>query len=484
MLGRQERWQEDLFVAGPLRDLIPDDHILKRVDSVLDLSWLRDEVRDCYHEALGRGSIDPEAAVRLMLAGLFQGITRDRQLMREAQVNLAIRWFAGYRLHEKLPDHSSLTRIRQRWGSERFEEIFRKTVQACAKAGLVNGETVHVDATLIRADVSWESLTERHVEQVLQDNADGDDDESPRRNEASPDKRRAKSKKPPKTKKYSPTDPDATLTTSCKQYRMEPCFKQHTAVDDQAGVIVDVDVTTGEASEGQQLEQQIERIEANTGRKIETVTADGAYAHGSNYAMLEERGTQAVIPPQSEARRCPRIPARRFRYDARHRLVRCPTGKLLHRSTRNKQGWVYRAKTCDCRACPLRSRCISSTAGSRIIVIGDGYEALLRARRGRRRGDQQTHALYQRHRWRVEGVHGEEKNWHGLARAVRRGRGNVAIQAYLTAAVVNLKRLAAFFPAVVFSWMDRIRFVWCSPPNDRALCPDQNAKPLWEPIAA
>ena len=147
MVGRQERWQEDLFVAGPLRDLIPDDHILKRVDHVLDLSWLRGEISDLYDERQGRPSIDPESAVRLMLAGLFSGIASDRKLMREAQVNLAIRWFAGYRLHERLPDHSSLTRIRQRWGAERFKQIFQRSVQACAEAGLIDGETVHIDAS-------------------------------------------------------------------------------------------------------------------------------------------------------------------------------------------------------------------------------------------------------------------------------------------------------------------------------------------------
>ncbi len=123
MLGRKERWQEDLFVAGPLCDLIPDDHILKRVDRVLDLSWLRAEVRDLYCPDNGRPGIDPEAAVRLMLAGLFGNITKDRHLLREAQVNLAIRWFVGYRLHERLPDHSSLTRIRQRWGEAKFRWI-------------------------------------------------------------------------------------------------------------------------------------------------------------------------------------------------------------------------------------------------------------------------------------------------------------------------------------------------------------------------
>jgi transposase len=88
MIGRQVRWQEDLFVAGPLSSLIPEDHILKQVDKVLDLSWLREEVKDLYCCNNGRPGIDPEAAVRLMLAGFFQGIVHDRKLMREVQVNV------------------------------------------------------------------------------------------------------------------------------------------------------------------------------------------------------------------------------------------------------------------------------------------------------------------------------------------------------------------------------------------------------------
>ncbi len=119
MLGSKPRGQFELMMAGSLRDLVPDAHVLARVDRVLDLSWLRAEVRDCYAaDGAGRPGIDPEAAVRLMLAGLLLGIVHDRRLLREAQVNIAIRWFAGYGLHEALPDHSSLTRIRQRWGAE------------------------------------------------------------------------------------------------------------------------------------------------------------------------------------------------------------------------------------------------------------------------------------------------------------------------------------------------------------------------------
>src|SRR6202049_3775192 len=101
MLGRKERSQFELFISGTLRQLIPDDHVLVRVDRVLDLSWLRDEAADCYCFDDGRPGIDPEVAVRLMLAGLLGGMAHDRKLMRETHVNIAMRWFIGYGLHEK-----------------------------------------------------------------------------------------------------------------------------------------------------------------------------------------------------------------------------------------------------------------------------------------------------------------------------------------------------------------------------------------------
>jgi hypothetical protein len=125
MLGSRPRGQSELLIAGSLRDFVPDDHVLARVDKVLDLGWLRTEVRECYAaDGAGRPGIDPEVALRLMLAGFLVGIVHDRRLMREAQVNIAIRWFAGFGLADVLPDHSSLTRIRQRWGADRFRAMF------------------------------------------------------------------------------------------------------------------------------------------------------------------------------------------------------------------------------------------------------------------------------------------------------------------------------------------------------------------------
>jgi transposase len=436
MIGKNDREQETLFIAGRISDYVPEDHILKRVNKVLDLSWLRAEVAETYCLTNGRPGIDPEAAVRLMLAGYFAGITQDRKLMREAQVNLAIRWFAGYRLDEALPNHSSLTRIRQRWGEARFKKILGKTVEACIRAGLVSGETVHIDATLIRADVSWESLTVRHMDLVLEVNP-----ESPESENDPPPPGGKKPKQ--KTKKISTTDPDATLTTGQKDYPLQPSYKQHTVSDDQSGVIVDVEVTTGEDAEGRQLMEAVDRTEKTTGIKVTTVTADAGYAYPTNYEAAEKREITAIIPPAPDRTKYTKIPMRRFRYDARHQIVRCPRGRILRRANQDAKGWVYRARTKDCRGCPLRARCFSAKNATRTVLIVHGYKALLRARRKKARGwPGEWRHLYGRHRYLVEGAHGEAKTQHGLRRAVRRGLWNVAIQVYLTAAVMNLKRLA------------------------------------------
>jgi transposase len=149
MLGRRERRRPELSVAGSPRGLVPDDHILARVDRVLDLGWLRSAVEPLSCAAAGRPGIDPEVAVRLMLAGLRLGIAHGRRLMREAEVNLAIRWFIGYGLHEAPPDHSSLARIRQRRGAERFRAVLARPAQPCVACGghRHGGEVVHIDAT-------------------------------------------------------------------------------------------------------------------------------------------------------------------------------------------------------------------------------------------------------------------------------------------------------------------------------------------------
>lgn len=440
MVGKSGREQQGWTMLGPLREHIPDDYPLVRIDAVLDLSWVEDEVSHLYCHETGRPSIAPESALRLMLAGLVLGIVHDRKLMREAEVNLAIRWFAGYGLNDKLPDHSTLTRIRQRWGPELFKRLFLKTVQQCIDAGLVDGTVLHVDATLIRANASVRSFVESHVDQVLEKNEASEDDDG---DDAKPSAKKGGRPRKRKSKpvKKSTTDPDCSLQSWKRMYPPEPSYKLHAAMDGQAGVVVDVDVTTGAVSEGKQLLSQLDRAEEAVGESFGTVTADAGYAHSGNYAALAERGTDALIVPQPAPRKGRSIPASRFRYDARHDRVVCPRKKGLRRSSRQGNAWVYRSRACDCRQCDLRPRCVPASNSCRTIRIVDGYGPLLRARRRQRKQKVQEHPAYLGHKNRIEGLFGEAKGHHGLGRAVRRGQWNVSIQAFLTGAAINLKRL-------------------------------------------
>lgn len=429
MLGRKERDQLELFITGSLRQLVPDDHVLARVDSVLDLSWLRSEISDLYCPDNGRPGIDPEVAVRLMLAGFLLGVVHDRRLMREAAVNVAIRWFIGYGLHELLPDHSSLTRIRQRWGADRFRRIFERTVQACVAARIATGEVVHIDASLIRAHVSWDALALRHVEAITEANLDAAPVEGPGKG---------------RTKKVCTTDPDASLATSSRNRRLKPAYKQHTAVDDVAGVIVDVGIVTGEENEGTAVAGRLDAIAETISGPITIATMDAGYAYAKVFRALEDREVEAIVPAKAEQAPGKVIPTRRFKFDALHNLARCPRGRILRPKGKPQRGFQYfHARAKDCGRCPLRARCVSPSRHARVVVFNVNHPSLLRARRKRLRWGEREACLYQRHRWRVEGVHGEAKTWHGLARAVRRGLDNMRIQAFLTAAAINLKRLAA-----------------------------------------
>ncbi len=436
MLDRKRREQMDLFVAGPLEKLIPEDHILRQVDRVLDLSWLREEVAECYCADNGRPGLDPEVVVRLMLAGLLLGYAHDRRLLREAQAHLAIRWFIGYRLDEELPDHSSLTRIRQRWGEARFKEILRRTVQACVEAKVATGEVVHMDASLIRADVSWESLAARHAEKVVREN-DSEDEGGKKGGGGG-------------SGPVSRTDPDARLARKSARAGFEPSYKHHAVVDDERGVVLDVAVTEGTLNEREMMEPQLDAVCELTGRAPGVVTADSGYAYSKVYGALERRGVDAVIPAKKEPSQS-RVPLQLFRYDERHKVVKCPGGQTLRPRKETEWGRYYVSRTRDCAGCALRADCLSKSRTSRTVLVPHEYPALLRARRRHARRGEEEGRLWRRHMGRSEGYHGEAKSWHGLARAVRRGLANIRIQAYLTAAAVNLKRLAAAVAARLFA---------------------------------
>src|ERR1700726_4372125 len=155
MMGRLKSDQGQLFYEFHLSDAVPEDHLVRKIDTALDLSWVRTELAP-YYSHTGRPSIDPVLMIRMLIVGYVFAIRSERLLCREVQVNLAYRWFCGLGIEDKIPDHSAFSRARnERFrDSDIFRHVFEHVVGACIAAGLVGREGFAVDASLIQADAN------------------------------------------------------------------------------------------------------------------------------------------------------------------------------------------------------------------------------------------------------------------------------------------------------------------------------------------
>src|SRR5258707_7644184 len=149
MMGTQARLFTQISISS-LDELVPADHFYRHLDRILDLTFVRELVQATYAE-MGRPSIDPVVFFKLQLVMFFEGIRSERQLVRLAADRLSVRWYLGYNLDEPLPDHSSLTRIRARYGLDVFRRFFEAIVEQCQQAGLVWGRELYFDATQVQA---------------------------------------------------------------------------------------------------------------------------------------------------------------------------------------------------------------------------------------------------------------------------------------------------------------------------------------------
>jgi transposase len=220
MLATKERSFEPHIVI--LDQLIPSDNFYRTVETKLDLTFVRDLVQHLYSSHMGRPSIDPVVFFKLQLIMFFEGIRSERQLMKMVNLNLAYRWFIGYDLDENVPDHSALTKIRDRYGLEVFQRFFEQIVEMCIDADLVWGEELYFDGTKVRANAALDGMLPRwyweakqHLENIFPDE---EIDPQPAIHSRFVEKydgtrltgRREKTYKRITDKKVSPTDPDAS----------------------------------------------------------------------------------------------------------------------------------------------------------------------------------------------------------------------------------------------------------------------------------
>src|SRR5215213_7675295 len=185
MLGppKSRDLSEPILVS--LDDLVPQSHFYRHLERTLDLAFVRELVRAAYAE-IGRPSIDPVVFFKLHLILFFEGLRSERQLMRVVAGRLSLRWYLGYDPTEALPDHSSLTRLRERYGLDVFRRFFDVIVEQCNAAGLVWGKELYIDSTDVAANASIDALqprlaVEAHLTRLFEekDNTNDDDNDEP-----------------------------------------------------------------------------------------------------------------------------------------------------------------------------------------------------------------------------------------------------------------------------------------------------------------
>jgi transposase len=157
MMGRQGNDQEKLFYSFDLDEMVPSDHLLRSIDTVLDLGDLRYHLAPYYSHA-GRPSIDPELMIRMLIVGYSFGIRSERRLCEEVQLNLAYRWSCRLGLEDPVLDHSTF--YKNRHGrfrdSDLFRHVFEGVLRRCMSEGLVGGEGFAINASIIKADTNWQ----------------------------------------------------------------------------------------------------------------------------------------------------------------------------------------------------------------------------------------------------------------------------------------------------------------------------------------
>lgn len=438
MMGIHQRQGELWAKAIDLGSRLPEDHLLRRLDRVLDLGFVREEVTSFYGQR-GNVSIDPVVLMRLMLLLFLDNVRSERELMRMLPLRIDYLWFLGFGLEDVIPNHSVLSKARRRWGVEVFERLFGRVLEQCLEAGLVGEKKVHIDASLVRANASLSSVVKTLVDEEVK-KLDGDEEASCSDVENIKPPRH----KPVNTQFRSTTDPDSRVVRH-DGGKAKPCFKNHRVIDDQAGVITAITTTHGVANDGNELMGLLQQHEERIGGAPEIAVADCCYGDTENLVALAQAGIRAHVGDLRSrlvnARSRGIFPAEQFSYDEQSDTFTCPAGQKLHRHhfVKRRGHWEYRTRRGTCDECPLRDQCTRDKSGR--TLKRHQHQAMLDRARAESHSEEGK-ADRKRRQWFQERNFGEAAVMHGFKRARWRGLERQRIQDLLIAAIQNLKILA------------------------------------------
>lgn len=441
---REPRPHQHQLEMVTLEELVPKDHLLRKIDRYIDFSFIHDEVRHLYCEDNGRPAVDPVQLFKMLFIGYLFGIRSERQLVREIQVNVAYRWFLELGLTDKVIDASTFSQNRRRRfeGSGIEQRIFDHIVEQAIGHGLIRGEALFTDSTHLKANANKRRHTVHEVaispvDYLAELEAAVAED---RQQQGKPPLKARPASPKSKPTKISDTDPEAGYMV--RDQKPEGFFYlDHRTVDGRYGLITDTYVTPGNLHDARpylgRLDRQCERFKL----KPLVVGLDAGYNTTAICHGLVERGIAGVVGYKRPHSPKGRLKRRDFHYDAGRDAYQCPQGQWLSYATTNRTGYrEYKSQPSICRDCLLRDQCTQSKNHQK-VMIRHVWE-VEREQINQNRLSDWGKRVYERRRETVERSFADAKQLHGHRYARFRGLSRVQAQCLLAAACQNMKKIA------------------------------------------
>jgi len=449
--------QESLFVNFQLSDYVPADNYYRRLKDMLNLNFLYQATLKKYGKE-GQKSIDPVVFMKLVLVGYIENLTSDRSIIATSAMRMDILYFLGYDLGEELPWHSTLSRTRKLYGEEVFLDLFKQVLKLCIKNGVIDGKRQAVDSALIPANAAKQSMVERLVMedasvfcQELSDNSE-DEQESPKKSgdnnkggKGKPDNKKNKKSGPVNETHYSPSDPDARLTTKPGK-PMRLYYRAQMSVDTAGHYITYIRAFKGNEADSSSLPAMLPEIAANVAEhdiRVEEILADSGYSSGKAIRALTANGLKGYIPAPGNYKTSRESEG--FIYDDNYDRYTCIMG--VHLPFRRVESAyneptvfkkIYESNISDCKNCPCKDICANKKGFKKLVDSADKplYEYMQR-RIESPRGKQMKSLRSST----VEPVFGSLINYTGLKRINAKGLKQANKCMLVAATAYNLKKL-------------------------------------------
>lgn len=443
MLNTRENTQNEIeFVS--IDELVPDNHLLRKIDKYIDFSFIIERVKPYYSEDNGRPSIDPLVLFKMMFIGYFYGIRSERQLEQEIKLNVAYRWFLGLRFKDPVPHHSTISwnRHKRFKDTDIFQEIFDEIVLLAMNHKMVGGRVLFTDSTHLKANANKHKFTREEVEVETREYLD-------ELNKAIEEDRAEHGKKPLKEKKevketkeirVSTTDPESGFMSRDNKQEMF-CYLDHRTTDLKFNIITDAFVTPGNVHDSipylGRLDRQILRFNFN----VEAVGLDSGYLTNPICKGLSDRKIFGVIAHRRYQPTKGLFPKWKFKYNKENDIYVCPNSEeLTYRSTTREGYREYKSDPKKCSTCSLLEQCTRSRNKQKVVTrhVWEDHKDKVRLNRLSSEGK----VLYKYRKETVERSFADSKELHGLRYCRLRGIKNASEQVLLTAACQNMKKIA------------------------------------------